>query len=127
MLVKQQKPKFLNLLQISMPVTAIVSVLHRLSGLLLVLILPVIIYGFYLSTQSKARFESLMNSFDSLFFQLVLIAVVWAISHHILAGIRFLLIDIDLGLSLSAATKSSWVVNLTAVIVTLLFAKGLLF
>ncbi len=127
MLVKQQKPKFLNLLQISMPVTAIVSVLHRLSGLLLVLILPFFIYGFYLSTQSKARFESLMNSFDSLLFQLVLIAVVWAISHHILAGIRFLLIDIDLGLSLSTATKSSWIVNITAVIVTLLFAKELLF
>jgi len=68
-----------------------------------------------------------MNSFDSLLFQLVLIAVVWAISHHILAGIRFLLIDIDLGLSLSTATKSSWIVNITAVIVTLLFAKELLF
>ena len=109
-----------------MPVTAIVSILHRLSGLLLVLILPALIYGFYLSTQSKAQFDGLISCFDSLGYRLFLIGLIWAIAHHILAGIRYLLIDIDIGLSLPAAKLSAWISNITAVIVTILFAIGLL-
>ncbi len=126
MLEKQQKPKFLNLLQISMPVTALVSILHRLSGLLLVLILPVIIYGFYVSIKSKAHFVELVNYFDSLPFQIILIAVVWVVSHHIFAGIRYLLIDIELGVLLPAAKFTAWVANIAALLITLLFALRLL-
>ncbi len=126
MLEKQQKPKFLNLFQISMPVTALVSILHRLSGLLLVLILPVIIYGFYVSIKSKAQFEALVSYFDSLPFQIILIAVVWVVSHHIFAGIRYLLIDIELGVLLPAAKLTAWIANIAALLITLLFALRLL-
>lgn len=126
MLKKQQKPKFLNLFQISMPVTAIVSILHRLSGLLLAILLPVLIYGFYLSTQSKAQFQELISNVDTLGFRLILIVLIWTIIHHIFAGIRYLLIDIELGVSLPRARMSAWIANITAVIITLLFAKGLL-
>lgn len=126
MLEKQQKPKFLNLFQISMPVTALVSILHRLSGLLLVLMLPVIVYAFHVSIQNKIQFEALLNYFNSTLFQIILIAIVWIVLHHIFAGIRYLLIDIELGVSLSVAKLSAWFANIAALIVTLLFAIRLL-
>ncbi len=126
MLEKQQKPKFLNLFQIAMPVTAIVSILHRLSGLLLVLFLPILIYGFYISTQSKAEFTALLNNFDSVVWRVVLIILTWITAHHIIAGIRYLLIDIDLGLSLPVAKMTAWIANIAAVVVMLVLAKGLL-
>ncbi|MFV2061395.1 MAG: succinate dehydrogenase, cytochrome b556 subunit [Gammaproteobacteria bacterium] len=126
MLEKQQKPIFLNLFQIAMPVTAIASILHRLSGLLLALFLPVFIYGFYLSTQGKAQFDQLMVYFENPGFKILLIILIWTISHHILAGIRYLLIDIELGVSLPAARLSAWIANIAAVIVTVLIALRLL-
>jgi len=126
MLEKQQKPKFLNLFQIAMPVTAIVSILHRLSGFILVAILPVAIYAFYLSLQSKAQFDELMRCFDSIVFQLILIGLVWTITHHIFAGIRYLLLDIDIGLTLPKARMSAWIANIAAVIVTVVFAMDIL-
>jgi succinate dehydrogenase / fumarate reductase cytochrome b subunit len=126
MLQKQQKPKFLNLFQIAMPVTAIVSILHRLSGLLLAIFLPVFIYGFYLSTQGKSQFEQLSGYFNNLGFKILLIVLIWTISHHIFAGIRYLLIDIEFGVSLPAARLSAWIANIAAVIVTLLITLELL-
>ncbi len=125
MLEKQQKPKFLNLLQIAMPVTAIVSILHRLSGLLLVILLPILIYAFYISTQSKAEFSGLLRYFDSVALRVFLVVLIWIFAHHVLAGIRYLLIDIDLGLSLPAAKMTAWIANIAAVVVTVILAKGL--
>ncbi len=126
MLEKQQKPKFLNLVQIAMPVTAVASILHRLSGLLLALFLPVFIYGFYLSTQGKTQFDQLMGYFENPGIQILLIILVWTITHHVFAGIRYLLIDIELGVSLSTARMSAWIVNIAAIAVTLFIAMDLL-
>jgi len=126
MLEKQQKPKFLNLFQIAMPVTAIVSILHRLSGLLLSLFLPVLIYGFYQSVQSKTKFDSIVAYFDSVLFQFILICFVWSLTHHILAGIRYLLIDVDIGVTLASATVTAWFINISSVIVTVFFALALM-
>jgi len=126
MLEKQQKPVFLNLFQIAMPVTAIVSILHRISGLLLVLFLPVLIYVFYLSTNNKDQFNELLRCFDSTIFKFIIIGLFWAIAHHIIAGIRYLLIDIEIGLTLPAAKLTAWFANILAAVITVIFALELL-
>jgi succinate dehydrogenase / fumarate reductase cytochrome b subunit len=48
--------------------------------------------------------------------------LVWSLLHHLVAGIRFLLIDVHLGVSMPAARLSAWFANLAAVLMALLYA-----
>lgn len=53
-------------------------------------------------------------------FQGVVIVLVWALAHHVLAGVRHMLADINIGSTLPQARRSAWTVNLAAVLVALL-------
>jgi len=119
------RPKFINLLQIRMPMTAWVSIGHRLSGVLLVLSIPFWLYLFDLSLVSEAGFAqsiALLHSPLVLFFVLI---IFWSISHHLFAGIRFLLLDIDIGLSKESANRSAFGA-MVAGIILMLILLGLL-
>ena len=58
-------------------------------------------------------------------FQAVVIVLVWALAHHLLAGVRHMLTDINIGSTLHAARRTAWAVNLSAAAVALL-ALGVL-
>ena len=115
MLTKTKRPKFLNLLKIRLPITGIVSILHRISGVLLFISLPFIIYGFSLSLQSPEGFTRIQAYTDNLLVQLLGSIFVWAIAHHFIAGLRFLLLDVDIGLKLKTARATSWLAIVLAV------------
>lgn len=117
---------FFNLLQIRMPVGAITSITHRISGLLLALGIPVAAYMLSLSLQSSQSFARLMDLFQQWPVRLVAVMFIWALAHHLLAGIRHLLGDIDIGSKLPAARRSAWMVNICGIAVALL-AIGVLF
>jgi len=120
------RPRYLNLIKIAMPVTAIVSIAHRASGLLLVLSIPFLIYAFQASVSSAAEFNSVLNTLQQPWFKAILIILTWSFTHHFFAGIRFLLIDIDWGVTRSAARASAWFVHVIAITVTLIVAGMLL-
>ena len=120
------RPRYLNLLKIAMPVTAVVSIAHRASGFLLVIAIPFLIYVFQLSVSSAAEFNQLLATLQQPWIKAVLIVLTWSITHHFFAGIRFLLIDIDWGVSRSAARTSAWLIHLIAIAVTLAVAGTLL-
>jgi len=113
---KQNAPMFLNLTQIRMPVTAIVSILHRLSGLLLFLALPLFIYALQQSLHSPESFASLMGRLDSFPVKTILAILLWGLFHHLFAGLRFLFLDIEMGIQRQQARKTAWWVNILAVI-----------
>ena len=114
-------PVYLNLLRIRFPVGAVTSIAHRISGVLLFLSLPVLIYLLELSLQSPAGYEKTISYINNCWFQAGLVLIVWSFMHHLLSGIRFLLIDIDKGVSLQTARGSAWLVNLCAPILALLY------
>ena len=119
------RPVFFNLFQIQMPVGALTSITHRVTGVLLALGVPLLIYLLDLSLQSPQSYEQVISIFDRLAFRGAAFVFVWALAHHVLAGIRHLLSDIDFGSQLPAARRSAWVVNLGGIAVALL-ALGVL-
>ena len=120
MITKQKRPKFLNLLRIHLPVTGVNSFAHRVSGALLFLAAPLLIYCFSLSIRDAVSFDQLMKLLTTPLFKVVLTLLAWAAGHHLLAGIRFLLTEVDIGTSLASAKRASWVINLAGVVFFLL-------
>jgi len=120
------RPVFFNLVQIQMPVGALTSITHRVTGILLALGIPYGVYLLDLSLQSAQSFAQLAGLFHQWPFKVAAILFIWALAHHLLAGIRHLLSDIDIGALLPAARRSAWIVNLGGFAVALL-AVGVLF
>ncbi len=119
MITKQKRPKFLNLLRIHLPVTGVNSFAHRVSGALLFLAIPVFIYGFSLSVKDATSFNALLVDLKTVPYKLLFTVLAWALGHHLLAGVRFLLHEIEIGTSLSASKIASWLVNILGVIIFL--------
>lgn len=119
----KDRPKFLNLLQIRLPVTGVVSILHRMSGVLLILGLPVLIYLLERSLLDNAGFNEVRRLVREPLMSMVLLALLWGLFHHLIAGIRFLLIDMDIGMSLRGARGSAWF-TLAADLVVVAFLIG---
>ena len=114
------RPKYLNLVQIRMPLPALVSIMHRVSGAALFLALPLLLYWLQQSLSSEAGFGTLRTTFSGGFVKLVLIGLLWGYFHHLLAGIRHLLLDLDLGTDLAPARMSSALVLGVSIALTVL-------
>lgn len=123
---KRRRPVFLNLVQIQMPVGALTSILHRVTGIFLALSIPFIVYLLDLSLRGPQSYGNVISLFDRWAFRSAAIIWIWALTHHLLAGTRHLLSDIDIGSQLPAARRSAWIVNLGGLAVALLTAGVLL-
>lgn len=106
----KKRPKNLDLTTIRMPLAAKVSILHRVSGAGLFLFLPVLLWLFSASLTSAETFATFRSVFASLPAKVVLAGLLWAFVHHCCAGIRFLLLDLHVGIEKEAARKSAAVV-----------------
>lgn len=115
-----ERPMFLNLLQIQMPVGAVTSILHRLSGVVMALGVPLVMYLFWRSLGSQEGFAQVMALLHQHIFQAVVLVLVWALAHHVLAGVRHMLTDFNIGSTLHYARRSAWGVNVAAAALALL-------
>jgi succinate dehydrogenase / fumarate reductase, cytochrome b subunit len=120
------RPTFLNPLQIQMPVGAWTSIGHRASGVLLAVTVPVGVFLLDLSLRNEQGFAQVSALFQHVAVKALAVVVLWALSHHLLAGIRHLLSDVNIGSPLRAARCSAWAVNAGGVGMALL-AAGVLF
>ncbi len=102
------RPKFLNLMQIRLPVTGVVSIGHRISGVLLVLGTPLAIYLLQRSTQGPEGFEEITRVMASLPVRLGLLLGGILVAYHLFAGVRFLLIDLGIGEHVAGARRGAW-------------------
>ena len=118
--VRKQRPKYLALNEIRLPLPGIVSILHRISGVGLFLMLPFLLYLLDSSLESPETFETFAAVVDSWFIKLVLFGLLWAYLHHFCAGIRFLMLDLHKGLELEEARKSSKIVLVVSLTLTLI-------
>jgi succinate dehydrogenase / fumarate reductase cytochrome b subunit len=119
------RPKHLNLAVIRFPVMAWVSGLHRASGALLFVLLPLLLWLWHQSIASRESFDAFRNVVAQPFTRLVLLALLWAYLHHICAGIRHLGLDLDLGTDLRPARVSGWVVIVVSLALTLVIGARL--
>jgi succinate dehydrogenase / fumarate reductase cytochrome b subunit len=121
-----QRPVFFNVFQIQMPVGAITSIAHRISGILLAIGIPFSIYLLDLSLDGPEGYQRASALLRSLPVRCLAIVFAWALGHHLLAGVRHLLSDIDIGSSLPEARRSAWIVNCTSPLFAVLAAVALL-
>ena len=95
--LSNKRPVYLNLLKIRLPLAGMVSLAHRVSGVLLFLAIPFAVYLLHLSTMSASGFDEALKLLDNTLIKLINTALLWSIAHHFFTGIRFLLIDADIG------------------------------
>ena len=121
----KNRPKNLNLLTIRLPINALVSILHRATGCILFLMLPILLWLLQLSLRSAEHYEWVIAMFHSPFIKLTLLGSAWAFFHHFLAGVRHLAMDVHWMTTLMKARYTSKVVLVSGLLATGLFAVKL--
>jgi len=100
-----------------MPATAVLSIGHRISGVLLFFSIPLFLYLFELSLSNQAGFDQAKSILQHGFFKFVLLVLLWSFIHHFLAGIRFLLLDLHIGMNKKAANKGAWLIHISEIVI----------
>jgi succinate dehydrogenase / fumarate reductase cytochrome b subunit len=117
-----RRPVDLNPLRIYLPLAGWVSLLHRVSGALLCAALPLAVWALSVSLSGEAGYRRMADAAASPLARLVLLGLVWAFAHHLLAGLRHLALDVHCGVALPRARQTSVAVLLASGLVTLLAA-----
>ncbi|MFT2096774.1 succinate dehydrogenase, cytochrome b556 subunit [Marinomonas sp. 2405UD66-6] len=93
--MNKKRPVNLDISTISMPVTAVVSILHRITGIILFVGLVFLFYAFDLSLQSQEGFDQVVNVFQTSFLaKFIIWGVVSALMYHLVAGVKHLFMDL---------------------------------
>ena len=117
-MISKPRPKYLNLFAIRLPIPGIVSILHRISGFLMVALLGALIFVLDHLITSPDSYSRISFFFENLYVKLLLIVPIWALSHHLLAGIRFLLLDFHFFIDLKSTRIFSALIMFISVLVT---------
>jgi succinate dehydrogenase / fumarate reductase cytochrome b subunit len=118
----ENRPKNLNLFTIRLPINAVVSILHRVSGVGLFLLLPLMMFALQQSLVSDASYLALHKMLSHWLVKIFLIVCSWAFFHHFYAGIRHLLQDVHWMTSLQKTRFTGRVVLVLVGFSILIFA-----
>jgi succinate dehydrogenase / fumarate reductase cytochrome b subunit len=121
-----RRPVHLNLSKIKLPIGGIMSIIHRATGVFMFLALPYLIYLLVLSLSGPAGYAKAAGAVHSLPGVLFVFLVMWSLAHHLLAGVRYLLIDVDLGVEKEIARQTALGVTVAGPILGLLLTGGVL-
>ena len=119
---RDARPIHLDLLRIHLPLPGWVSILHRVSGALLFLALPLGVWALSISLSGEAGFRQIADCAAGVPAKLLMVGLAWAFSHHLFAGLRHLALDAECGTALAQARRSSLAVLAASGAVTLLVA-----
>lgn len=119
LIVNKKRPVNLDLGSLKFPPMAIASILHRISGMALFLLLPLMLFILGKSLRSEDLFMQTKSMLTSSYYKLGLWAFSAALIYHVLAGIRHLLMDMGIGEHLSAGRRSAILVIVLSVILTI--------
>jgi succinate dehydrogenase / fumarate reductase, cytochrome b subunit len=117
--VNKKRPVNLDLGSLKYPPMAIVSILHRVSGVVLFLLLPVMLFILGQSLQSEVTFLHLKDVLAHPCYKVVMWGFGAALIYHVIAGIRHLMMDIGFGEHLNAGRRSAVLVIVLAVILAI--------
>lgn len=115
----------LQIIRYRLPAAGIVSILHRISGAMMFVLLPFVLYLFDKSITSEISFEYLKGYVSHPLVKLAVLALCWGYLHHFCAGVRHLIMDMHIGLEKYEAAKSAKTVLVISLALTLLVALKL--
>lgn len=114
--MNKKRPVNLDLGTLRFPVMAITSILHRISGIVLFVLLPLILFLFGRSIQSEESFNQANILISEPYYQFFIWGFCTALAYHILAGIRHMVMDLGCGESLCAGRRTAVLVIVLAVL-----------
>lgn len=117
----KKRPVNLDLMTLKFPVPSIISILHRVSGVIVFLLIPVLLFLLSCSLKSSEQFEKVVQWLSSPIIKLMVLGFFVALIYHLFAGCRHLLMDCGIGESLQASRRSSYVVFILTLIATIGF------
>jgi len=123
--IAKRRPKYLNLFEIKLPLPGWASILHRVSGAGLFLVLPFLIWLLSLSLGSPESFAIFKAVVGHPLVKLVLLGLTWAFLHHFCMGIRVLLLDLHIGIEKPQARASAIAVFVVSLLLTALLGAKL--
>ncbi|EXI74733.1 MAG TPA: succinate dehydrogenase, cytochrome b556 subunit [Candidatus Accumulibacter phosphatis] len=126
MAVKKRRPKNLDLPTIRLPLPGILSIIHRISGAALFLLLPFLLWLLQSSVASPESYADARAVVGHPLAKIVLLGLIWFYMHHFCAGIRYLLLDLHKGIELEAARLSSKIVFAVSIALTLIIGAKVL-
>ena len=103
----KRRPVFLNLLQIHLPLGGVLSILHRITGVLLVFAIPAFIYAHQLLNADEDSFTQARELMQTIPGKIVLSLIAWMLIQHSLSGIRHLMMDLDFSYDRIIARKTA--------------------
>ncbi len=118
--MKEKRPVFLDLTKIRFPVMAIVSILHRISGVLIFLLLPLLLWALHQSLASQDQFQSLQTCLAHPLVKFLMWVVLASLLYHVVAGIRHIAMDFGCADSLKGGRAGARVVMVVGIILVIL-------
>lgn len=121
--VKKDRPVFRNiglaqLVKYRLPWAGKVSILHRISGAVLFLLLPFILYLFDQSLASELSYQKFQAFTSNILVKIICLGLIWCFLHHFCAGIRYLLLDLEIGVEKSESNRSAIIVLVVGLVLT---------
>jgi succinate dehydrogenase / fumarate reductase cytochrome b subunit len=124
------RPKYRNIqvgeiLKYRLPPAGMVSIMHRLSGAALFLLLPLLLWIFDMSLTSESTFARLGEVAGNWWLKIILLGIIWAVMHHLIAGIRYLALDLHMGVDKENSQRTALWVYFISVPLTVIAALRL--
>jgi succinate dehydrogenase cytochrome b subunit len=120
--------------QYKLPPAGVVSILHRISGIIMFVLMPFVIWMFDTSLSSEITYEEFTSVFIAGFWifpawmvKLVVLALIWSLLHHFIAGLRHLWMDLTHAVSKEFGRNSALVTIASSLVLTLVFGFALFF
>lgn len=115
------RPKYVDLNLLNLPIPGLVSIFHRVTGVVMfVFLIPALLYVLQCTVGSEAGFDRWKSFFAEPLVKIIFLGFVWAYMHHFFAGIRYLLLDVHIGIALEPARLSAKIVLVAGLVATLL-------
>lgn len=119
--MKSNRPVNLDLSTIKLPITAIASITHRVSGVILLVGLIFLLCALHLSLTSAEGFASVQTALTENFLaKFVLWGLLTALAYHCLAGVKHLIMDFGIGVNLQTGPLMSWAVIVLTLVCAIL-------
>ncbi|AMX02087.1 succinate dehydrogenase, cytochrome b556 subunit [Microbulbifer thermotolerans] len=118
--MNKNRPVNLDISTIKLPAAALVSILHRISGVVLFAVVALLLCMLDASLESEQGFADVAAAFDSIPAKLILWAALAALIYHLVAGVRHLLMDLGIGETLEGGRRGAVMVLVVAVVLILL-------
>ena len=117
----RQRPKYVDINLLHLPLPGLVSIFHRVTGVVMFMFLiPAVLFVLQCTLGSEAGFNEWKSVLAHPLAKLIVLGFVWSYMHHLFAGIRYLLLDVHVGIALEPARMSARIVLASGVIATVL-------